>query len=163
MNATSLIPIAAALYYIYSSQSEVQEQLQKQIDKLEDKTTSDYLSLQDDINRAANVTNSVADDFSISPVGYFHSMVNMYWDSAYFVTIKNNSNYVCYLRGVRMTYNIEGNVADFKPYFIGNKIIQPGGQIEVRLGGTNNKCLFLQKAVREQVRQRQLHRYVLRL
>ena len=148
LNFISLVPAALAIYKVYTQKDEIKSELES----LQDEVNANMLSLRDDVEGELHTGNAMVDNFTITPVGYFHSIVDKYWDTAFFVTIKNNSDYICYLRGVRMSYNIAGNVADFYPYFIGNKIIQPNGSVTMRLGGTNNKIVFNQKNVRAQVR-----------
>lgn len=145
----TLIPAGLAVWKIYQQKDDIQQQL----DKLKDETNANLIAVRDEVDKVNNRTQSIVDDLTIEPVGYFHSIVNMYWDTAFFVTIKNNSKYTCYIRGIRMSYSIGGNIADFYPYVVGKFTIQPNGSIRIRLGGTNNICVFLQKAIREEVRQ----------
>ena len=148
MNLLSLIPTGLALYYVYKSKDD----LQNQFNRLQDSTQAQLDVQREQVEQAINPSSAITRNLKITPKTYFRSIADQYWTSATWVTIKNDSQYVVQLRGIRLTMSLGGAICNFMPYYVGNYWIQPNQSVTIRLSGAYTKKMYEQKAERNNAR-----------
>lgn len=149
MNLLSLIPAGIAIYSVVKSRNE----LNNKFNALENSVQAQTDVIREDVDKVINPAPTIIDKLEITPKAYFRSIVDKYWSTAFFVNIKNNSDYSISIRGIRMSVTINSINSPFMPYYLGNIDLQPGCSTGwLQLSGTYVKEFYTQKADRESVR-----------
>lgn len=152
-----ILPLAVAAFALYDQIQTLSKQNktkvnQDQFNAIINQLQAENAKLQQNQAESDPATYS-ADKLQYSVEALFSGIADVYWGSAYYVTIKNPTKETIRLNGIRMTFAVNGQFSQWIPVLESAIIIPPNNPVRVRLSGTTAYKLWATKGERKSVRE----------
>lgn len=152
-----ILPLAVAAYALYDQIQTLNKQNktkvnQDQFNAIINQLQAENAKLQQQAAESDPATYS-ADKLQYSVAALFSGIADVYWGSAYYVTIYNPTKETIRLNGIRMTFAVNGQFSQWIPVLESAIIIPSKTSVRVRLSGTCTTKLWATKGERKSVRE----------
>lgn len=157
-----ILPIAVGAYALYdklmASKSSYKKELDETLKQIQLSYESQLNTLKSELTKLENEFSAnspqayTANQLEYSTEVLYSGIDDVYWGSAYYVTIVNPLDRSIEIEGILMRVTVGGVLSDWFPYTTSSITLLPGQSIRKRLSGTTATRLFAEKGDRKTIR-----------